>query len=221
MRLKEVEWLKLNRRMAYALVIGKKGVSDMESEAKLQDIEELLNEVVKNGEKIFSASLAIVLRSENEDELESQVNHVLQVIRELSGSEGFTESYAAFDIFAASSIPNARNKERAKRLKSSNLADLIPLFGLWNGFIKPSILLRNQNGSLFCSDLFSPTLTNANQIISGGSGSGKSYLTNLMMGQMLSQNPKIFILDVGGSYRKICERLNGQYIPLSLSAASP
>ncbi|MCO5143631.1 MAG: ATP-binding protein [Oligoflexia bacterium] len=214
---KEIEWLKLNRRMAYALVNGKKGVSDLESEAKLQDVEDLLNDVVKNGEKIFSVSLSIILRSESNEELDSQVNHVLQVIRELSGSEGFVESYAAFDIFAASSIPNARCKERSKRLKSSNLADLIPLFGLWNGFSKPSILLRNQNGSLFSFDPFSPNLTNANQVISGGSGSGKSYLTNLMMGQMLAQNPKIFILDIGGSYKKICEQLNGQYIPLSLS----
>lgn len=215
---KEIEWLKLNRRMAYAMVVGKKGVSDLESEAKLQDIEELLNEVVKDGEKIFSASLAIVLRSENEDELDGQVSHVLQVIRELAGSEGFMETYAAFDVFAASSIPNARNKERTKRLKSSNLADLLPVFGLWNGFESPSVLLRTRMGSLFKFDPFSSSLTNANQIISGGSGSGKSYLTNLMVGQMLSQNPRIFILDVGGSYQKTCELLDGQYIPLSMAS---
>jgi conjugal transfer ATP-binding protein TraC len=214
---KEIEWLKLNRRMAYAMVIGKKGVSDVESEAKLQDIEELLSQVVKDGEKIFTASLAIVLRSENVDELDGQVSHVLQVIRELSGSEGFMETYAAFDIFSACTVPNAKNKERAKRMRSSNLADLLPVFGLWNGFEKPSVLLRTRMGSLFKFDAFSSALTNANQIISGGSGSGKSYLTNLMIGQMLCQNPRIFILDVGGSYQKTCELLDGQYIPLSMS----
>ncbi|HWU41810.1 MAG TPA: ATP-binding protein, partial [Bdellovibrio sp.] len=215
---KEIEWLKLNRRMAYAMVVGKKGVSDVESEAKLQDIEELLSEVVKDGEKIFVASLAIILRSENEAELDAQVSHVLQVIRELSGSEGFMETYAAFDIFSNCAFPNTRNKERSKRLKSSNLADMLPVFGLWLGFDKPSILLRTRMGSLFKFDPFSSALTNANQIISGGSGSGKSYLTNLMIGQMLSQNPRVFILDVGGSYQKTCELLNGQYIPLSMSS---
>ncbi len=215
---KEIEWLKLNRRMAYALVVGKKGVSDLESEAKLQDIEDLLSAVVKDGEKIFSASLAIVLRSEDEHELEAQVSHVLQIIRELSGSEGYMETYASFDVFATSSIPNARNKERAKRLKSSNLADLIPVFGLWEGFEKASVLLRTRMGSLFKFDPFSPSLTNANQIISGGSGSGKSYLTNLMVGQMLSQNPRVYILDIGGSYQKTCELLDGQYISLSMAS---
>lgn len=215
---KEIEWLKLNRRMAYAMVVGKKGVSDMESEAKLQDIEELLSEVVKDGEKIFSASLSIVLRSDNEDDLDVQVSHVLQIIRDLAGSEGFMETYAAFDIFSSCSIPNSRNKERTKRLKSSNLADLLPVFGLWNGYEKPSVLLRTRMGSLFRFDPFSSGLTNANQIISGGSGSGKSYLTNLMIGQMLSQNPRAFILDVGGSYQKTCELLDGQYVPLSMTS---
>ncbi|MGL1152538.1 type IV secretion system DNA-binding domain-containing protein, partial [Vibrio parahaemolyticus] len=85
------------------------------------------------------------------------------------------------------------------------------------GFEKPSILLRTRMGSLFKFDPFSSSLTNANQIISGGSGSGKSYLTNLMVGQMLSQDPRVFILDVGGSYQKTCELLDGQYVPLSMS----
>jgi hypothetical protein len=214
---REIEWLKLNRRMAYALVVGKRGVSDVESEAKFQDIEELLTEVVKGGEKIFSVSLAVVLRSEDEAELDGQVNQVLQVMRELSGSEGFMETYAAFDIFSACTFPNARNTERSRRIKSSNLADLLPVFGLWLGFEKPSVLLRSRMGSLFRFDPFSPELSNANQIISGGSGSGKSYLTNLMVGQMLSQNPRVFILDVGGSYQRTCELLNGQYIPLSIA----
>lgn len=39
-----------------------------------------------------------------------------------------------------------------------------------------------------------------------------------MMNQMLNQNPKVFILDVGGSYQKMCELLNGQYISLSMSS---
>jgi anti-sigma28 factor (negative regulator of flagellin synthesis) len=70
---KEIEWLKLNRRMAYSMVTGKKGVSDVESEAKLQDLETLLNQVVQEGEKIFHASLTVVLRSSNEELVDAQV----------------------------------------------------------------------------------------------------------------------------------------------------
>ena len=214
----EIEWLKLNRRMAYAMVMGKKGVSDVESEAKLQDLETLLNQVVQDGEKIFHASLCVVLRSTDEDLVDSQVGQVLQTIREMSQSEGFQETYASFDMFAKSVIPHTRNKERSRRLKTSNLADLIPVYGLWGGFDTPSVMLRTRAGSLFKFDPFAAKLTNANQIISGGSGSGKSFLTNLLIGQMLAQNPRVFILDIGASYQKTCEFLEGQYINFSATS---
>jgi conjugal transfer ATP-binding protein TraC len=215
---KEVEWLKLNRRMAYAMATGKKGVSDLESEAKLADIEDLLNEVVKNGEKILKVSLAVTLRSSSEEALDEQVSHVLQVMRDLGGAEGLLENYAALDTFAAAAIPNARCPERIRRMTSSNLADLLPVYGLFQGAGQASVLLRNRMGSLFRFDPFSLEFTNANQIISGGSGAGKSYLVNLLLGQMLGQLPRIYILDVGGSYQKTCSLLGGQYIPLAMNS---
>lgn len=215
---KEIEWLKLNRRLAYSMVMGKKGVSDIESETKLKDIEVLLNEVIQDGEKIFHLSLSVVLRSEDVSQVDFQVGQVLQTIREMANSEGFMETYASFDIFSKIAFPNAIQKERARRLKTSNVADLIPIYGLWNGFDSPSVLLRTRAGSLFKFDPFSSRTANANQIISGGSGSGKSYLTNLLVCQMLSQNPKVFIVDVGASYKKTCDLLDGQYVGLSTSA---
>jgi len=32
--------------------------------------------------------------------------------------------------------------------------------------------------------------------------------------QMLKEDPKVFFVDIGGSYKKLCENLEGQYIPL-------
>lgn len=215
---KEIEWLKMNRRLAYSMVMGKKGVSDIESETKLKDIEVLLNEVIQDGEKIFHASLSVVLRSENESDVDFQVGQVLQVIREMANSEGFLETYASYDMFSASCFPNTIQKERTRRLKTSNVADLIPIYGLWSGFDSPSVLMRTRAGSLFKFDPFSSRTTNANQIISGGSGSGKSFLTNLLIGQMLAQNPRVYIVDVGASYKKACDLLDGQYVGLSTSA---
>ncbi len=215
---KEIEWLKMNRRLAYSMVMGKKGVSDIESETKLKDIEVLLNEVIQDGEKIFHTSFSVVLRSEDEAQVDFQVGQVLQTIREMANSEGFLETYASFDVFSNNAFPNTIQKERTRRLKTSNVVDLIPIYGLWNGFDSPSVLMRTRAGSLFKFDPFSSRTTNANQIISGGSGSGKSFLTNLLIGQMLSQNPKVFIIDVGASYKKTCDLLDGQYVGLSTSA---
>lgn len=216
---KELENLQTQRRLAYAMVHGKKtGVADLESEAKFQDIETLLSELITQGERVFQVSLNIILRSRTPDDLESQVSQALSRIRELSGAEAMEESLAAFEIFSEIAIPNARARERVKRMKTSTLADLLPLYGPWPGHDRPSILLRSRLGSLVRFDPFSQDLTNYNHVVSGGSGSGKSFLTNILLLQMLKESPKIFIVDIGGSYRKLCDNLGGQYIPLTVGS---
>jgi conjugal transfer ATP-binding protein TraC len=215
----EIEALQTQRRLAYSMARGKKsGVSDLDSEAKFQDLETLLEQMIAAGEKVFQASLNVVLRSQSAIELEDQVAETLRVFREMGGAEGLEESIASFPIFAELAVPNGRAKERAKRIKTSNLCDLIPIYGPWRGFTKPSILLRTRQGSLFSFDPFAAEMANSNQLVSGGSGSGKSFLTNLLLLQMLKENPKVYFVDIGGSYKKLCENLSGQYLPLGVGA---
>ena len=175
---KENEKLKTQRRLSYAMVSGAEGVRDLEGEEKFNDIENILEDVVRGDEQIFEVSLNVVLRSKNEDELESQKAFVLSKIRDLAGSEAMVETAAAFPIFAGISPPNSKTVERVHRLKTSNLADFLPVYGNWRGHKTPSVLFKNRSDEIFSFDPFSEQMTNANQLISGGSGSGKSYLTN-------------------------------------------
>lgn len=216
---RETMALETQRRIAYAMYAGKKGVSDLESEAKLQDIEALLSGRVSGQEKIFAVALNVVLRSESEEVLEDQTARVLQTMRELSGAEGMVESLASAMVFLECALPNARAKERSRRMNTSVLADFLPIFGDWQGHEEPRVLLRNRRGSIVGFDPFSPKLTNFNQIVSGGSGSGKSFLTNILISHLIKENPKVFILDIGGSYRKVVENLQGQYIPLGADSS--
>jgi conjugal transfer ATP-binding protein TraC len=217
---KELESLQTNRRLAFSMARGKQiGVSDIESEAKLRDLEELVEEMIAQGERVFHVSLNIVLRGTSPGELHDRVTQALTCIRELGGAEGMEETLAAFDIFCELSIPHARSKERQKRIKTSNLIDFLPLYGPWEGHKDPRILLRSIQGDLVGIDPFAKDLPNYNQMITGGSGSGKSFMTNLCLLQMLKENPRIFIVDIGGSYKKLCENLSGQYIPFHLSSS--
>ncbi len=217
---KEFQNLQSQRRLAFSMARGKRsGVSDVESEAKLLDIEDLISQLVAQGEKVFHLSLNVLLSSESEEELVEQVSQTLLCIRELSGAEGMEESLAAFDIFTELSYPNASGKERSKRIKTSNAADLLPVYGPWKGHEVPRIILKSPYGSLVSIDPFSSELANYNQIVTGGSGSGKSFLTNMLLLQMLKENPLIFIVDIGGSYKKLCDNLSGQYIPFNLDCA--
>ena len=215
---KEDMSLQTQRRISYAMYAGKTGVGDLESAAKLQDLESILEKRVAGETKIFSVSLNVVLRHFDEEVLESQVEEVLQSMRELGGAEGMKESLASTSIFFDLSLPNARSLERSRKMNTENLADFLPLFGDWKGHKTPRVILKNRNSSLVGFDPFSPTLTNFNQIVSGGSGAGKSFLTNLIISQMMKEDPKVFIIDIGGSYKKITENLDGQYIPIGTNS---
>lgn len=215
---KEVSTLQMQRRMAYASVVGKKGVSDLEAQAKLQDIEALLEEMIQGSERVFKISLTIVLQNEDIEELEDQVAQVLGLLRDLNGAEGMLETVAGFDIFTESSLPNAQVKDRSIKVNTSVLADFIPIFGNWRGHENPRVLIRRADGGLLPFDPFARELTSANMVVSGGTGAGKSYFANLLISQMLKESPKVFIIDVGGSYRRICENLDGQYIELGINS---
>lgn len=216
---KELESLQTQRRLAFSMVSGKSGTRDLDSEAKFQDLETLLEEMVSQGERVFNVGFNIVLRSFDSDELDAQASQVLMKVRELGGAEAMEESLAAFDIFSSLSFPNARVNERLKRMKTTNLTDFLLLYGPWSGHEKPRVLLRSRMGSLVKFDPFSNDLTNANQLVSGGSGAGKSYLVNTLLLQMLKENPRVFIVDIGGSYIKLTETLGGQYVPFGVGGA--
>lgn len=215
---KEIENLQTQRRIAFSMVVGKRtGVSDIESTAKFQDLETLLEQMIAQGQKVFHVSVTVLLQSESETDLENQVDVTLSKFRELGGADAMTETLAAFDIFSQVALPNARSKERTKKIKTSNLCDLIPLYGPWPGHETPSILLKSRMGSLLSFSPFDSSLASANQLISGGSGSGKSFMTNLLLLQMLKENPKVFFIDIGGSYKKLTENLSGQYVELGVN----
>nr|MBP9709083.1 hypothetical protein [Oligoflexales bacterium] len=213
----EMESLKSQRRVAFSMASRNSNqVRDLESQNKFDDLESILEDLVAQGEKIFYFSLNVIVRAKSENLLEDRVSAVLMKIRELGGSEAMEETHASFDIFAGVAIPNARSRERRKRLKTSNLADFIPLFGLWSGHDTPRTLFTSEGGQLVKFDPFSSDLGNANQLVSGGSGSGKSFLTNTILLQTLKEDPLVFIIDIGGSYQKMTRLLGGQYIPLGL-----
>ncbi len=215
---KERASLQTQRRLAYASTVGKKGVSDLESQAKLQDIEALLEQMIQGSERVFRFSMQILLRSKSEDNLEMQVSDTLALLRTLSGAEGMVETVAAFDIFTEFAIPQVKIKERSIKINTSVLADFLPIYGSWTGHEVPQVLLRNRADGIVGFDVFSQSLGNSNQLISGGSGIGKSFLTNVLLAQNLKMKPKIFILDIGGSYKRLCETLGGQYIRLGINS---
>ena len=213
----ELAQLQAKRRMAHSMSVSHGGrATDLDSEAQLSSTEDLLRELINTGQKILYTQIAMILRADSRDGLELQTRAVLAKFRELNGAEGIAESVAALPAWKTVLPCGTSTMLRAKRIKTDNLADFLPIYQDYTGEgVEPVCLFRNRSGGLIAYDPFdSKKLPNFNSLVTGSSGSGKSFLNNLILLQYMTQKPRIFVIDIGGSYRKLCEFLGGQYVEI-------
>lgn len=214
---KELSSLQQKRRMAHSMSASHGGrATDLESEAQLNSTEELLRELINTGQKIFYFQASVLLRAKSEDELTTMTKTALQKFRELSGAEGLAETVAGFKVFKTMLPLGNVASVRAKRVKTDNLADFLPIFEPYSGQgVSPVCLFHNRTAGLVAYDPFDTArLPSFNALFTGSSGAGKSFLNNIIMTQAMTQKPIVFVIDIGGSYKKICEFMSGQYIEI-------
>ena len=111
---RETEKLELSRRLAHSMASGAKNVSDLESESKLQHIEELLSELLGGSEKIVKSGLSIIVWDTSPAELENKAEEVLKSLRELGQAEGLMETLTVWDVFR-DTMPGPANTHAPKR----------------------------------------------------------------------------------------------------------
>lgn len=218
----EMAKLQQKRKMAHSLAVTHGGkASDLESESKLSSAEELIRELLQTGQRIYAVQATMVLRApatpEGVKRLNRQTREVLSRFRTLQGAEGLEESVGAWKVVKGNLPAAPIHLERARKMKTHNLADFLPVYGPREGDRDPVVLFRNRLNGLVSFDPFDPGLPNYNTLVTGSSGAGKSFLFNCILLQQMTRNIRVFIIDIGGSYRKITEALGGQYIEFGLT----
>ena len=92
----------------------------------------------------------------------------------------------------------------------------VPLQGEWYGTLKsPGVLLAGRRGQLMNWNAFDNEQGNYNVTVIGRSGSGKSVFMQELIFNGLGTGAKVFVLDVGRSFDKLCHTLDGQLIEFS------
>ncbi|MBV8881317.1 MAG: TraC family protein, partial [Planctomycetaceae bacterium] len=104
-----------------------------------------------------------------------------------------------------------RGLKRSRSIVSTNLADLLPVYGPYRGTATPEVLLQNRRGEPIAFSLFDSQVA-PHGIVTGTSGAGKSFFTNYFAASVRRSGSPVFILDRGNSYRKLCEVLGGRYV---------
>ncbi|WP_431312403.1 TraC family protein [Sphingomonas natans] len=105
-----------------------------------------------------------------------------------------------------------RMLERDFRVPVKAAVLMTPIQTDFRGGGRPALLYAGRKGQLVTLDLFDPRINNYNFIVSAESGAGKSFLLNNLCQQYYAQGALIRIIDIGGSYRKLCTLCSGRYI---------
>src|SRR5262249_46056689 len=74
-----------------------------------------------------------------------------------------------------------------------------------------------RSGEAVLFDPFESSLPAYNGLIVGGTGSGKSFVTNQMSAQLIARGSRLVVIDIGGSYRHMTSIWGGTYIEIGRS----
>jgi conjugal transfer ATP-binding protein TraC len=183
-----------------------------------ENVEATLEEIPK-GHKLVRAYSGVNIYC-TRAEIKTQTEYVKGLWRN-TGFRFSEESYIALPVFLASlplqyqpaMDPPNHGLQRAWMMTSVNAASLVMLQGDWQGTGPDhgGPLLISRKGRLASIDLLE-TGSNYNFVVVAQSGSGKSFIANEIVCDFLSKNGIARVIDVGRSYTRFCEVMNGQNV---------
>jgi conjugal transfer ATP-binding protein TraC len=116
-------------------------------------------------------------------------------------------------------IFESRNElRRYKTMTTRAAAELAPVQADWKGTGTPALMLFSRRGQYIRFNFFDYKQGGKNAFVIAGTGGGKSFFINEIVFSYLGLGSKIWIIDVGGSYKKICEIFGGDFITFGPSS---
>lgn len=221
----------LKKSLAFQLRKDGSRRRDFQAAALEKDTVDTLTSAITSSQRITEIELAVVVsastlartsadREKAEHELEQRVESVLQAFGQMNGARGYQEDTALLPTFISflPGVHGVRKINREFTLLSGQSADFVPIEIPWTGThdYTPAFLTRTREGTLLRFNPFSAQLTNGNILVTGKTGSGKSFLIKQLLLQLQVLNPRIAIVTKGADYRALVELLGGQYREISL-----
>ncbi|HEX9970815.1 MAG TPA: ATP-binding protein [bacterium] len=196
------------------------------SEIRYRELDELLDEIYHKHKKLTSVSLNVIINDTDINRLNEKINRANLAFSNVDKSQAVLETLDILPIFISSLPGNSAENYHRLVVKTSNASQFINISNFNRGYHK-GVVVKNRNNEPILFDYFDSRLNSWNAIIIGPTGTGKSYLMQAMLLQLLEQGVKVFGLDVGGvgniggSYKKMITLLNGRYIELNVDNPIP
>ena len=198
---------------------------DPHAEAVGNQSQEAMRKLIAAAQRIFGVSLQVVLYERSPEALEEAVQETLSRMSRAHGLHGHRETFMLKRAYL-STLPGAPPMlERRRKALTPVAVDLMPVFDTVSGegripFLTPS------NALVFYDPFDSRAQANANALVTGIPGAGKSVLAQMLLsGYEMScagagdPLPYVFILDNGASYERYVRlrEEDGRYVRFAFS----
>lgn len=215
-----IKRIKMQKAFAFLQRSTYFGDKSIEALEKKEELDSVVKETFTSGHKIIYPRIHFIVSGKTQESCDNLTANMLNALSRM-GAEGLKEEIIGASLFL-SCLPLCfdhhyeRFIKRTRRMVSSNLSDMLPLYGSVRGTQTPAQLYLNRRGEPVFWDFFDSN-TNPHTIVIGASGSGKSFFVNDFILQNARLDSHFFVLDKGDSYKKLCSVLGGQYIRFELN----
>ncbi|MGV2432075.1 MAG UNVERIFIED_CONTAM: DUF5934 domain-containing protein [Rickettsiaceae bacterium] len=177
-----------------------------------------INDRAKNGENFLKEYFQIIMTAPKDfiDEAEQILFSLYQILDWRLGINKYFQLPALLSILPMQSYIIWEYLQYFKLTKialSKEIIAKLPIHGEWKGVPMPGMLLLGRRGQIFhWNPFYRVSSGNYNICVFGPSGSGKSVFLQDLATNMIAQNTRIFILDIGKSFKNIATLLSGEII---------
>ena len=191
-------------------------IRNPETDAAIQDAEELRDALQVGAEKFFRFGLYVTIWADSLDEL----NFVQHKIETIFGQQMVFSKVATSQQEQGmnTTMPMCTDQLQIRRNMNTGAistsfpftsADLTQERGILYG-------INMHNNGLVIFDRF--TLENANMVVFAKSGAGKSFTVKLEALRSMMLGAEILIIDPENEYQRLCDAVGGSYVRLSLNS---
>lgn len=187
------------------------------AEGNLQDVTNLVASMHRNREPLIHTAVYIEIMSHDIDKLKELQTEVLtELIRSKLNVDKLMLRQQQGFVSAMPSGYNALGDQFERVLPASSVANLFPFNYSGKTDANGFYLGRDKYGSNIIVDFNkrADDKTNANILILGNSGQGKSYLTKLIITNLLESGMNIICLDPEHEYEDMANNLGGCFVDL-------
>lgn len=187
------------------------------AEGNLQDVTNLVTTMHRNREPLIHTAVYIELIAHESDELKELQTEVLtELIRSKLNVDKLMLRQQQGFVSVMPSGYNAFGDQFERVLPASSVANLYPFNYSGKTDANGFYLGRDKYGSKIIVDFNkrADDKTNANILILGNSGQGKSYLTKLIITNLLESGMNIICLDAEHEYVDMATNLGGCFVDL-------